>query len=150
MFRIQIQNSFRHLKAWYWKYITPVAFWMVLNPLRVLADHTADHKATTSLCDNLYKLCNPIQYPDLTAFLLAVLKVVIQYSVLLIVFFLVYAGFQFVIAQGNSEKLQKARQMFVWIVIGAFVILGVYVIRAAICGTVNQLSQDPANQICKP
>lgn len=85
------------------------------------------------------KLCNPIKYNSLTEFLLAILKIVVQYGILIIVFFLVYAGFQFVTAQGNSEKLQKAKQMFVWIVVGAFVILGVYVIRAAICGTLQQL-----------
>jgi len=88
------------------------------------------------------KLCNPISYGSLTEFLLAILDVVVQFSLVLIVFFLVYAGFQFVVAQGNSEKLQKAKQMLVWIVIGAFVILGVFVIRTAICGTLQQLDVD--------
>lgn len=85
------------------------------------------------------KLCNPITYGNITDFFLAILDVVVQFSLVLIVFFLVYAGFQFVTAQGNSEKLQKAKQMFVWIVVGAFVILGVFVIRTAICGTLQQI-----------
>lgn len=88
---------------------------------------------------NPVQLCNPIRYPDITSFLLAILNTAIQYGALLIVFFLVYAGFQFVIAQGNSEKIESAKKMLTWIVIGAFVLLGVYVIRAAICGTLTQL-----------
>src|SRR3989338_4449707 len=41
--------------------------------------------------------------------------------------------------QGNSEKVSEARKMFTWIVVGAFVLLGVYVIKAAICGSIEQL-----------
>lgn len=84
-------------------------------------------------------LKNPIKYNTINDFLLAILNVVVQIGAVVIVFFFVYAGFQFVTAQGNSEKIQKAKSMFVWIVVGAFVLLGVYVIRAAICGTLNQL-----------
>ena len=86
------------------------------------------------------QLCNPITYPNITAFLLAILDVAIQYGALLIVFFIVFAGFKFVTAQGNTEKISDARKMLTWIVVGAFVLLGVYVIRAAICGTINQLA----------
>ena len=93
----------------------------------------------TDPCNGTTTLCNPIRYPDITSFLLAILNVAIQYGALLIVFFLVYAGFQFVIAQGNSEKIESAKKMLTWVVVGAFVLLGTYVIRAAICGTLNQL-----------
>ena len=84
-------------------------------------------------------LKNPIKYQNLPDFLLAVLKVVVQYSVLLIVLFLVFTGFKFVAAQGNPDKINEAKQMLIWVVIGAFVILGVYVIRAAICGSISAL-----------
>ena len=89
--------------------------------------------------DDPSKLCNPIRYNSIDAFLLEILKIVVQYGSLLIVFFLVYAGFQFVTAQGNTEKLSQAKQSLTWVVVGAFVLLGVYVLRAAICGTVKQL-----------
>jgi len=84
-------------------------------------------------------LKNPIKYNTINDFLLAILNVVVQIGAVVIVFFFVYAGFQFVTAQGNTEKIQKAKSMFVWIVVGAFVLLGVFVIRAAICGTLNQI-----------
>ncbi len=88
------------------------------------------------------KLCNPITDDNLTSFFLRIVNTVIQYGALLIVLFIVFAGFKFVTAQGNSEKLSEAKKMLTWIVVGAFVLLGVYVIRAAICGTVGQLGVD--------
>ncbi len=88
------------------------------------------------------KLCNPITDDNLTSFFLRIVNTVIQYGALLIVLFIVFAGFKFVTAQGNSEKLSEAKKMLTWIVVGAFVLLGVYVIRAAICGTIGQLGVD--------
>lgn len=85
------------------------------------------------------RICNPIKYPNLTSFFLAIVNTVIQYGALLIVLFIVFAGFKFVTAQGNSEKISEAKKMLLWIIVGAFVLLGVYVIRAAICGTIGQL-----------
>lgn len=96
------------------------------------------------------KLCNPINFPNLTAFLLEIVNIAIQYGALLIVFFIVFAGFKFVTAQGNSEKVSEARKMLTWIVVGAFVLLGVYVIKAAICGTVEQLGVRNACGLTTP
>lgn len=96
------------------------------------------------------KLCNPIKFANLTAFLLEIVNIAIQYGALLIVFFIVFAGFKFVTAQGNSEKVSEARKMLTWIVVGAFVLLGVYVIKAAICGTVEQLGVTNACGLTTP
>ena len=110
---------------------------MVMAPV-FLATHSVF--ATDTDCGpTSAKLCNPIKFPNLTSFFLAIVNVVIQYGALLIVLMIVFAGFKFVMAQGNSEKVSEARKMLTWIVVGAFVLLGVYVIRAAICGTLNQL-----------
>lgn len=95
-------------------------------------------------------LQNPIRFGTLDDFLLAIVGVVVQYGAILIVLFLVYAGFQFVTAQGSTEKIESARKMLVWVVIGAFVLLGVYVIREAVCGTLNQLRPAGAPEICLP
>ena len=85
------------------------------------------------------KLVNPITYDSINDFLLAILQVVIQYGAVLIVFLIVFAGFKFVTAQGNTEKIADARKMLLWIIVGAFVLLGAYVIQAAICGTLENL-----------
>lgn len=101
-------------------------------------------------CNDSTRLCNPIKFKNLTAFLLEIVNVAIQYGALLIVFFIVFAGFKFVAAQGNSEKVSEARKMLGWIVVGAFVLLGVYVIKAAICGTIEQLGVTNACGLTTP
>ena len=90
------------------------------------------------------KICNPIKFPNFISFALELVNVVIQYGALLIVVFIVFAGFKFVTAQGNSEKVSEAKKMLTWIIVGAFVLLGVYVIKAAICGTIEQLGVQDA------
>lgn len=95
-------------------------------------------------------LQNPIRYSDFDAFLLDIVQVVVQYGAILVVFFLVYTGFKFVVAQGNPEKISEAKKMLAWVVVGAFVLLGVFVIREAICGTLNQLRPAGAPEFCKP
>ena len=97
------------------------------------------HADTPDCPPGSLRLCNHIKYNNLMDFLLEILTIVVRYGVLLIVFFLVFAGFKFVTAQGNTEKISEAKKQLVWIVVGAFVLLGVYVIRAAICGTIGQL-----------
>ena len=97
-----------------------------------------------------FKLQNPIKYPSIDAFLLQIVTIVVQYGALLVVFFIVYAGFQFVTAQGNTEKLASAKKTLVWVIVGAFVLLGVYVLKAAICGTLQQISADPTKPLCTP
>jgi hypothetical protein len=44
-----------------------------------------------------------------------------------------------VTAGGNEEKLSKARQAFLWTVIGIAILLGAKVLSVVICGTINQL-----------
>src|SRR3989338_4056291 len=80
--------------------------------------------AETDPCADPTRLCNQIKYENLTSFFLAIINVAIQYGAILIVFFIVFAGFKFVTAQGNSEKVSEARKMLTWVIVGAFVLLG--------------------------
>lgn len=128
------------LTGFHWaKNVTLTVFWTLVLVLPLVP-----RQAFAADCTDKTKLCNPIKFPNLTAFFLEIINVVIQYGVLLIVLFIVFAGFKFVTAQGNSEKVSEAREMLKWIVIGAFVLLGVYVIRSAICGTIEQLGVQNA------
>ena len=52
---------------------------------------------------------------------------------------IIYAGFLFVTAQGNSEKLTKAKKTLLYTLIGAALLLGAVVIAEAIKGTVNDI-----------
>ena len=86
-------------------------------------------------------LQNPLQFNDIAGFIAGALKVLVLVALPIISLFIVYAGFMFVAAQGNTEKLSAARTNFFWVVIGAILILGAWVIATLIGGTVTQLTR---------
>ena len=85
-------------------------------------------------------ICNPIpavkSLPDLIRIILeGVLKVGIPVIALAII----YAGFLFVAARGNSEKLETAKQTLLYTLIGAAILLGSWAIAQLISETVDAL-----------
>ncbi|MHB8709984.1 MAG: pilin [Minisyncoccota bacterium] len=76
----------------------------------------------------------------LSAFLLNILQFVIYIGGIVVVLMLVFVGFKFVEAQGNSTKLEEARKMLLWTVIGALVLLGSQAIAMGIQATVTALT----------
>ncbi len=86
-------------------------------------------------------LQNPLQFNGIAEFIAGALKVMVMVALPIISLFIVYAGFMFVSAQGNTEKLAAARNNFFYVVIGAILILGAWVIATLIGGTVTQLTK---------
>ena len=87
-------------------------------------------------------LQNPLNsaFSSVPNFIAGFLKVVVMVALPIISLFIVYSGFMFVMARGNSEKLGQARENFLWVIIGAILILGAWVIATLIGGTVSQLT----------
>lgn len=85
------------------------------------------------------QLQNPLGNTTITQFFNNLLDVVIMIAFPIAVLFMVYAGFLFVTAQGNQEKLSLAKKIFFWTAVGALIILGAKVLLEAIQGTVSQL-----------
>ena len=54
--------------------------------------------------------------------------------------FIVWAGFKFVLARGNSTALQEARKNLMYTLIGIGIFLGAWLIAMVIANTVNSLS----------
>jgi hypothetical protein len=52
---------------------------------------------------------------------------------------IIYCGFLFVFARGNSEKLTHAREALLWTIIGAAILLGALAIATMIQGTITAL-----------
>ncbi len=68
------------------------------------------------------------------------LKVMVMVALPIITLFMVYSGFLFVLAQGNQEQLAKAKTNFVYVVIGAILILGAWVFASLLGGTISELT----------
>lgn len=74
------------------------------------------------------------------AFLNKILDFVIQIGTVVIILMLVYVGFLFVVARGDTGKLTTARQALLYTVIGALILLGSKAIALGIEATVRALS----------
>ena len=86
-------------------------------------------------------LKNPLNssFSSVPAFIAGALKALALIALPIITLFLVISGFLFVTAQGNQEKLATAKKNFFYVIIGALLILGAWIIATLIAGTVNQI-----------
>lgn len=84
-------------------------------------------------------LQNPTNFPSIEKFIEGVLKAVVYLAIPVIALFMVYAGFKYVAARGNESKVSEAHKNFLYVVIGAILILGAWVFATLIGGTVSQL-----------
>ena len=85
------------------------------------------------------KITNPLSCKDLSCLLDLVLSIVLTLGTPLIAVMIVYSGFLYLFAQGNEAKLTKAHTALLYTIIGAAVILGSFVIKSAIQGTITNL-----------
>jgi len=104
-------------------------FHLVFFPYRVFADSSISVQITNPLgsVDTLPKLIQQI------------LKVAIQIGFPVLVLAIVYSGFLFIKAQGNSTELEKARNAFTWTVVGGAILLGALAIAELLNTTVQQI-----------
>ncbi len=79
---------------------------------------------------------NPLASTEASEFLTSILGVIMYMSIPVIGLILVVAGFMFIAARGNREKLRNATYNITYIVAGIALVLGSYVIVNAIYNTV--------------
>ena len=75
------------------------------------------------------QLKNPIKYSTFSDFAAGVTKAAVQILLPFIVLAFIYSGFLFVKAQGNEAELEKAKTAITYSIIGAFILLGSWVLR---------------------
>jgi hypothetical protein len=79
---------------------------------------------------------------DIPSFIEKILRFILMLGVPIVVLAIIYCGFLFVTALGNSEKLKKAKTALVYTLVGAALLLGAFVIAEAIQGTVVEISNE--------
>lgn len=67
----------------------------------------------------------------------AILDIIMVFAVPIILFFIVWAGFLYVTAGGNQEKISQATKALLYAVIGAVIVLGAKALLAVITNTIN-------------
>jgi hypothetical protein len=86
------------------------------------------------------KIDNPFKagsIPELIDVLLN--EILIPIGAVIAVLMVMYAGFLFVTARGDTAQIKKAKDALLWAVIGAAILLGAKVITDAIQGTIKEL-----------
>lgn|SRR3989338_2500412 len=85
-------------------------------------------------------ICNPIpKITSLNGFIQTFLVGVIRIGIPIVALAIIYSGFLFVAARGNSEKLGKAKSALLYTLIGAAILLGSWAIAQLISDTVLAL-----------
>ena len=87
-------------------------------------------------------LQNPLNstFSTIPNFIAGALKVLVMVALPIISLFIVYSGFLFVSARGNEGQLTAAKKNFFYVIVGAILILGAWVIATLIGGTITQLT----------
>jgi hypothetical protein len=82
-------------------------------------------------------ICNPIAgVGSVPEFIQKILTGLLQIGIPVVALAIIYCGFLFVVARGNSEKITKAKDALLWTLIGAAVLLGSWAIAQMISATV--------------
>ncbi len=90
------------------------------------------------------KIENPLgdKITDIPKFIQEAIKIVLTVGIPLIALAIIYTGFLFVEAQGNPEKLSKAKKALIYTLIGGALLLGAFVIANAIGATVDDIKKS--------
>ena len=77
---------------------------------------------------------------NITQILNPLIDLIINIGGILVVFFIIYAGFKMVLAQGDPGKIGDAKKMLFWSIIGGLILLGSKVLAEVVKATVEQLN----------
>ena len=85
------------------------------------------------------KIENPASVNGVSEFIQLVLRAMVRLGTVVVALFMLIAGFMYVSARGNVGKITEAHENFKYVLFGAVLILGAWVIATIIGGTVTQI-----------
>ncbi len=74
------------------------------------------------------KLQNPLKVDSIEAVILLVVDIMVYVGVSFAILAMIFVGFKFVTAQGKPDEITKAKEWFMWIIIGLAVLISAKVI----------------------
>lgn len=75
---------------------------------------------------------------DILGFLQQLFENFVKIALPFLVLFAIWSGLQFVLARGNEEKLSKAKENFLYVIIGTAIVFGAWGLAELLSGTVDQ------------
>ena len=79
-----------------------------------------------------FTLTNPIGSNDFAQIMKKIAELVVKIALPILVVMVIWAGAQFVFAQGNEKKLEDAKKTLWYSLIGALLVVGAFAIATAI------------------
>jgi len=122
-----------------WLYNTFLTFILMMPSILFADSHCEAPDGALS-----YKLCNPLRFNTLESLIVGILNVLLVIAVPIIVFFIIFAGFSYVTAQGNPEKIKQASRSLTYAIIGGVLILGAVAISEILQNVVESFSSESA------
>lgn len=84
---------------------------------------------------------NPLDNDDLIAFINSVIEAALMIGAVVAVMAVIFAGFMFVTAQGDEEKISTAKRTLLYAAIGIAILLGARLISDVITETVKSVDE---------
>jgi hypothetical protein len=81
---------------------------------------------------------NPIIFDSVQGLITAFVRALIVILIPVVVFFIIFAGFKYVTAQGNPGQISDAHKALLYGLIGGVIILGAFAILSIVENTVNE------------
>jgi len=92
-------------------------------------------------CDaNSTSVCNPLRYDSIMEFVKNALRLFVMLALPVLAFFIVLAGFQFILARGNATKLTNAKWNFLYVIVGTCLVLGAWLLASLIGATITEIT----------
>lgn len=99
--------------------------------------YAADTSNQTGCPNGSCAVTNPLNVNSFPDLINKVLQGVLVIAVPVIILFIVYSGFLFVTARGDTVKLATARLNFFYVIIGSIVLLGAMAIASIVANTIR-------------
>lgn len=96
--------------------------------------------ANSSTSGTVEFIKNPIKVNSIIDFIKAIIDVLIKIAIPIIALAIIYSGFLFVSARGNTEKLEAAKRTFIYTLLGAAILLGAWALAQIISETVSAIT----------
>ncbi len=104
-------------------------------------NRTTNTEVSNSRIGKSEKLTNPLgnSTDTIPKFLTKIIEILLVFATPIIILYIMYAGFLFVTARGNTEQISTARTALLWAIVGGVIVLGTEIIIKVIQGTVDGL-----------
>lgn len=98
--------------------------------------------------NSTFILPDPLGIKNFCDLVKKLLDIVVAIGIPVAVFFLVWAGFKFIIARGNPTELETAKKNFYYVIIGIGVFLGAWTLATVLSATIQTLDSSGTIQFC--